>query len=73
MCRGIIVGFGRVFPALIVLTLAWASGAIMEDVGADRLFSAVISNGIEAKWLPTISFIIALFIALATGKPFNDF
>ncbi|GAX24958.1 hypothetical protein FisN_2Lh234 [Fistulifera solaris] len=60
-------GMGRIFPALIVLTLAWASGAIMVAVGADRLFSAIITNGIEAKWLPTLSFVISLFMALATG------
>jgi len=38
-------GMGRIFPALIVLTLAWASGAIMIDVGADRLFSRWIVGG----------------------------
>ncbi len=40
----------------------------MVAVGADRLFSAIITNGIEAKWLPTLSFVISLFMALATGK-----
>lgn len=32
-------GMGRIFPAIIVLTLAWASGALMVDIGADRLFA----------------------------------
>jgi Na+/H+ antiporter NhaC len=60
-------GMGRIFPALIVLTLAWASGAIMIAVGADRLFSRWISEGVSAEALPTLSFIISLFMALATG------
>lgn len=60
-------GMGRIFPALIVLTLAWASGALMTTVGADRLFSKWITEGVAASILPTLSFIISLFMALATG------
>ncbi|CAB9499323.1 Inherit from COG: Na H antiporter [Seminavis robusta] len=60
-------GMGRIFPALIVLTLAWASGAIMIAVGADRLFSRWITGGVSAEALPTLSFIISAFMALATG------
>jgi len=62
-----IVGFGRVFPALIVLALAWASGAIMIAVGADRLFAKWITESVAPELLPTLSFIISLFMALATG------
>jgi hypothetical protein len=62
-----VLGMGRVFPALVILTLAWASGAIMVAVGADRLFAAWISEGLAPESLPTISFIISLFMALATG------
>ena len=60
-------GMGRIFPALIVLTLAWASGAIMTAVGADRLFSRWITNGISPEAMPTVSFLIAIFMALSTG------
>ncbi|CAB9514144.1 Inherit from COG: Na H antiporter [Seminavis robusta] len=61
-------GMGKIFPALIVLTLAWASGSIMTAVGADRLFSRWITQGISAQAMPTISFIISVFMALATGS-----
>lgn len=60
-------GMGHVFPAAIVLTLAWASGSIMGAVGTDRLFAAWISDGVAPELLPTISFIISFFMALATG------
>ena len=60
-------GMGRIFPALIVLTLAWASGSIMTAVGADRLFSRWIVGGVSAEALPTLAFIISAFMALATG------
>lgn len=58
-------GLSRIFPALVVLTLAWASGSIMIAVGADRLFSRWIVNGVSAEMLPTLSFIISGFMALA--------
>lgn len=60
-------GMGRIFPALIVLTLAWASGEIMGVVGADRLFSSWIVNGIPYQMLPSMSFLISLLMAIATG------
>ena len=60
-------GMGRIFPALIVLTLAWATGSVMTDVGVDRLFAKWIVGGIDASALPTLSFIISAFMALATG------
>jgi len=60
-------GVGRIFPAIIVLTLAWASGAVMVEVGADRLFAGWIVGGVPPEMLPTLSFIVSLFMALATG------
>lgn len=66
-CEGFLYGMGRIFPALIVLTLAWASGAIMTTVGADRLFSRWIVGGVPAEALPTLSFLISGIMALATG------
>ena len=60
-------GMGRIFPAIIVLNLAWAVGSVMSDVGADRLFARWITGGISAESLPTLSFIISFFMALATG------
>ena len=60
-------GMTRIFLALVVLTLAWASGDIMSYVGADRLFAAWIVGGIDPQLLPTLSFLISLLMALATG------
>ena len=60
-------GMGRIFPAIIVLNLAWAVGDMMKTVGADRLFARWILGGISYKALPTLSFLISFFMALATG------
>lgn len=62
-----LLGMGRVFPAAVVLTLAWASGALMKDVGCNRLFAAWILGGIDPEMLPTLSFLISLFMALAVS------
>lgn len=40
---------------------------MMESIGADRLFAAWIVNGVDPRLLPTLSFIVSLLIALATG------
>jgi Na+/H+ antiporter NhaC len=66
--ESLLFGMARIFPALIVLTLAWASGQIMGAVGADRLFSSWIVNGIPPEMLPTMSFVISVTMGLATGS-----
>jgi Na+/H+ antiporter NhaC len=65
--EALLFGLSRIFPALIVLTLAWAAGSIMVAVGADRLFSSWIVGSIPPESLPTLSFVVSLVMALATG------
>jgi len=61
-------GMARIFLAIVILTLAWGCGAMMGNIGADRLFSSAITGGgIPYEILPTLTFLIALLIALATG------
>jgi Na+/H+ antiporter NhaC len=60
-------GMARIFPALIILTLAWAVGVIMTSVGVDRLVSRWITDRIDPSLLPTLSFIISVLMAMATG------
>lgn len=61
-------GMGRIFLAIIVLTLAWASGAVMGAIGTDRLFAAwIVGGAIPYQLLPMLTFVIALLMALATG------
>mmetsp|Transcript_7615 Transcript_7615/g.11417 ORF Transcript_7615/g.11417 Transcript_7615/m.11417 type:complete len:751 (+) Transcript_7615:114-2366(+) len=60
-------GLVVIFPAVIVLYLAWAMAGVMGDVGADRFFSAVVlESGVQGE-LPAITFILSLFMALCTG------
>ena len=62
-----VIGMTRVFPAAIVLTLAWATGSVMKAVGCDRLFAAWIVGGVSPESLPTLSFVISLIMALAVS------
>jgi len=62
-------GMGRVFLAIVILTLAWASGSLMVTIGVDRLFASVIVSGaIPYQMLPTITFIMAWLMGTAMGS-----
>ena len=65
---GFLIGMGKVFPALIILTLAWACGAIMIEAGADRLVARIISNRVDPRYLPTISLVLSFVITPALGS-----
>ena len=67
-----ILGMEKVFGCLVVLILAWSSGAIMKAVGLNRLFGAIVTNpAFDYTLLPTISFVISILIAFATGTSFG--
>lgn len=54
--------------SLVILTLAWATGAIMQAVGLNRYFGEILTNGaLDYRMLPTLSFVVSILIAFATG------
>mmetsp|Transcript_2131 Transcript_2131/g.3168 ORF Transcript_2131/g.3168 Transcript_2131/m.3168 type:complete len:770 (-) Transcript_2131:583-2892(-) len=62
-------GVGVLFPAIIVLTLAWAAGDVMTDIGADRVFSQAITSGsLDPYYLPTVTFILSMLLAVCLGS-----
>lgn len=64
----IIDGAKSVFPALIILVLAWALSYISGELGAaDYLVSMVQRSGITATFLPLLIFLISCFMAFAMG------
>ena len=63
-----LIGMEKIFGALVVLTLAWATGAIMQAVGLNRFFGEILTNpALDYRMLPTLTFIIAILIAFSTG------
>jgi Na+/H+ antiporter NhaC len=64
----LIDGAKSVFPALIILVLAWALSYISGELGAaDYLVGIVESTGITIVILPLLIFIISCFMAFAMG------
>lgn len=63
-----LIGMEKIFGALVALTLAWATGAIMSAVGLNRFFGEILTNpALDYRMLPTLTFIIAILIAFSTG------
>jgi Na+/H+ antiporter NhaC len=61
-------GMVRIFPAIIILTLAWAASALITAVGTERLFSRLIkSDDFAPEMMPTLAFLLSLMLASATG------
>ncbi|GBG26054.1 Malate-2H+/Na+-lactate antiporter [Hondaea fermentalgiana] len=65
-------GLVHLFPAIIVLVLAWTVGSIMTTVGADRLFARAITGGsLNVGYLPTLTFTISCIMAIALGSSWS--
>lgn len=63
-----LIGMEKIFGALVALTLAWATGEIMQAVGLDRFFGEILTNpNLDYRMLPTLTFIISILIAFSTG------
>lgn len=53
--------------AIMVLILAWSIGKVMEDLRAGNYVASVLAETLPAWTIPTLTFILAGLIALATG------
>jgi len=63
-----LIGMEKIFGALVCLTLAWATGEIMQAVELDRFFGEILTNpNLDYRMLPTLTFVIAILIAFSTG------
>ncbi|MEE2902006.1 MAG: Na+/H+ antiporter NhaC family protein [Myxococcota bacterium] len=53
--------------AIMVLILAWSIGKVMDDLRAGNYVASVLAETLPAWTIPTLTFILAGLIALATG------
>jgi Na+/H+ antiporter NhaC len=61
-------GMARVFPAIVVLTLAWALSAVAGDLHVGQVVSGWLSEeGFSIRWLPLAVFVSAAGVSFATG------
>ena len=74
-CSCIPEGFKAMVPAILILTFAWTLKAMTDSLGAKEYVASVV-NGISGNWLsllPAIIFLIACFLAFATGTSWGTF
>ncbi len=63
----IINGAKSVFPALIILVLAWALSYVTGDLGADVYLIGLLGDRLSPAILPLLIFILSCFMAFAMG------
>ena len=71
----LIKGFEAMVPAILILTLAWTLKSMTDSLGAAEYVSGVVASsavGLQ-QLLPAIIFIVAAFLAFATGTSWGTF
>ena len=68
-------GFKAMVPAILILTFAWTLGGMTGLLGADVYVSTLFKSGAESLtlFLPAIVFLVAVFLAFATGTSWGTF
>jgi Na+/H+ antiporter NhaC len=61
-------GIRSMTTAIIVLILAWAIGKVMSDLKSGQYVASLVGESLPAWSLPTITFLLAAVMALATGS-----
>ena len=68
-------GFKAMVPAILILTLAWTLKAMTDSLGAASYVAGLVEGSAQGfqNFLPAIIFVIALFLAFATGTSWGTF
>ena len=70
-------GFKSMVPAILILTFAWTLKAMTDSLGAAEYVAGLVDNvaerGALMSLLPAFVFIIAVFLAFATGTSWGTF
>ncbi len=68
-------GFKAMVPAILILTLAWTLKGMTDSLGAKDYVAGIVagSAGNLKNFLPAIVFVIACFLAFATGTSWGTF
>ncbi len=68
-------GFKQMVPAMLILSFAWALKAMTDSLGAAKYVAGLVesSAGSLMGFLPAIVFLIAVFLAFASGTSWGTF
>lgn len=71
----LIKGFEAMVPAILILTLAWTLKSMTDSLGAAEYVSGIVANSAAGlqQLLPAMIFIVAAFLAFATGTSWGTF
>lgn len=71
----LIKGFEAMVPAILILTLAWTLKSMTDSLGAAEYVSGVVATSADElqMLLPAIIFVVAAFLAFATGTSWGTF
>ncbi len=68
-------GFKAMVPAILILTLAWTLKAMTDSLGAKEYVAGLVEGSAAGlkMMLPAIIFVVAVFLAFATGTSWGTF
>ena len=68
-------GFKAMVPAILILTLAWTLKGMTDSLGAKQFVAGIVQSGAGSfmSFLPALIFVIAIFLAFATGTSWGTF
>lgn len=71
----LIKGFEAMVPAILILTLAWTLKSMTDSLGASLYVAQVVGRSAAEfqMFLPSIIFLVAAFLAFATGTSWGTF
>ena len=71
----LIKGFEAMVPAVLILTLAWTLKSMTDSLGASEYVSEAVASSTAGlqMLLPAIIFVVAAFLAFATGTSWGTF
>lgn len=74
-CECIPEGFKAMVPAILILTFAWTLKAMTDSLGAKYYVAGLVNemSGSFISTLPAIIFLVAVFLAFATGTSWGTF
>lgn len=68
-------GFKAMVPAILILALAWTLKGVTDTLGAKEFVAGVVRGGAAGfmNFMPALIFVIAAFLAFATGTSWGTF
>ena len=68
-------GFKAMVPAILILTFAWTLKAMTDSLGAGAYVEGLVKGSAEGlmSFLPAVVFLVACFLAFATGTSWGTF